>query len=177
MGLTAGCAALGLATALVAGCADAPTDSTAQSPEATDTRRVPITVVERGGQTMALVPITIEGEGPFTFVLDTGASASVVDDDVARELNLPRTGERRPISGVIGTDRAPVVEMRDWRAGEVTLEATDAAVIDMPESSQTQPIEGLLGQPIEGLLGSDVLSGFGRITIDYTNEALLLPAR
>ncbi|MGC9544145.1 retropepsin-like aspartic protease [Streptomyces sp. UG1] len=167
-GLTGGWAALCLATALVAGCADPSTGSGTPSPDATDTRRIPLTVVERAGQTMALIPVTIEGEGPYTFVLDTGASASVVDDDIARKLNLPRTGERRPISGVIGTDRAPVVEVREWQAGQVALDPADIVVVDMPGASRTQPFEGLLG--------SDVLSGFGRITIDYADEALLLPA-
>ncbi|PAZ17163.1 hypothetical protein CLM62_04055 [Streptomyces sp. SA15] len=160
-------AALCLTAAFMAGCAHDPTGSAAQSQDPTDTRRIPLTVIERAGQTMAFVPVTIEGEGPFTFVLDTGASASAVDDDVARELNLPRTGERRPISGVIGTDRVPVVEVRSWKAGQIPLDAADAIVIDMPEAQGTQNIEGLLG--------SDVLSDFGRVTIDYTDEVLLLP--
>jgi predicted aspartyl protease len=166
-GPTAGWAALCLTAALTAGCADNSTGSAASSEDPTDTRRIPLTVVERAGQTMAFVPVTIEGEGPFTFVLDTGASASAVDDEIARELNLPRTGERRPISGVIGTDRVPVVEVRSWKAGQVPLDAADAIVIDMPETQGTQSIEGLLG--------SDVLSDFGRITVDYTEEILLLP--
>lgn len=165
----AGAVALCLTAALMAGCADGKAGSTAPPEAPTDTRRVPLTVVERGGQTMAFVPVTIEGEGPFTFVLDTGASASVVDDDIARELSLRRTGERRPISGVVGTDRATVVEVSSCKAGQVPLDAAEVMVIAMPE------VPG--AQSFQGLLGSDVLSDFGRITLDYDEEALLLPSR
>ncbi len=45
------------------------------------------------------------GEGPFLFALDTGASSSTIDDDLADRLGLPRTGERQPVSVIIGQDR------------------------------------------------------------------------
>ncbi|MFI2430717.1 aspartyl protease family protein [Streptomyces sp. NPDC018693] len=165
-GCAAGAAALCLAAVSLTGCTD-PTDSGTPPPGTADSHRIPLTVVERAGQTIVLVPVTIEGEGPFTFLLDTGASSSAVDDDVARDLDLPGTGERRPISGVVGTDRVPVVEMRDWAAGEVPLDDVEASVVDLPEGRGVQRVQGLLG--------SDALSGLGRITIDYDNEVLLAP--
>ncbi|MEU0340469.1 aspartyl protease family protein [Streptomyces bobili] len=75
---------------------------------------------------MVLVPMTIQGEGPFTFVQDTGASASAVDDDVAREPNLPRTGERCISPGISHGPRARGGVAR-LASREVTLEAADAA--------------------------------------------------
>ncbi|MGW0826608.1 aspartyl protease family protein [Streptomyces sp. NPDC002845] len=140
----------------------------ATSPERSAAREIPLTVVERGGQTIVLAPVSIHGEGPYTFVLDTGASSSVVDDDLARELDLPRTGKRQPISGVIGEDTVPVVSVREWKVGDISLDATDTTVVDL---------DSLHGdRPIEGLLGSDVLSDFGQITVDYEKETLRLPA-
>lgn len=152
---------------LSAACADdAPgsAESPDRSPRAVG--EVPLTVIERSGQTMVLAPVSIHGQGPYMFVLDTGASASAVDDDIARELNLPRTGERQPISGVIGQDVVPVVEMRGWEVGDVRLPLTEAIVVDLdaPRSGRT----------FQGLLGSDVLSDFGRITVDYERETLRL---
>ncbi len=58
------------------------------------------------------------------------------------------------------------MEVHSWKAGQVPVEAADT-VIDMPEAPGTQSIEGLLG--------SDVLRGFGRISVDYTEDVLLLP--
>ncbi|WP_409473629.1 retropepsin-like aspartic protease [Streptomyces sp. HC307] len=155
-----------LVAALSTSCADDPPGSADRSPRAM--REVPLNVIERSGQTMVLAPVSIHGEGPFTFVLDTGASSSAVDDDVARELRLPRTGERQPITGVIGQDVVPVVEVRGWQVGDVRLPPVEAIVVDLdaPRSDR----------PLEGLLGSDVLSDFGGITVDYDDEVLRLPS-
>ncbi|MER7407894.1 retropepsin-like aspartic protease [Streptomyces sp. NPDC000070] len=115
---------------------------------------------------MVLASVSIHSQGRFSFVLDTGASVSAVDDDLARKLDLPWTGEREPISGVIGQDTVRLVDLRDWEVGEVRLPPTEAIVVDLDAPHR----EG----PIEGLLGSDVLSDFGRITVDYDKEALQL---
>ncbi len=40
-----------------------------------------------------LVELRINGSGPYAFILDTGASLSVIDRDVAAELELPVVGE------------------------------------------------------------------------------------
>jgi Aspartyl protease len=155
-----------LAALLLAGCVPWNNDD---SRGATDpaAREVPLRVVEQGGRTLAFVPISIGGEGPYMFALDTGASASVVDDDIADRLDLPRTGEQRRVSGVLGTGRVPVAEVERWAVGDVRLAPEEVAVIDLG------PPEGSGG--LQGLLGSDVLSEFGSITVDYEDSTLRLP--
>lgn len=156
----------------LAGCAGGAKGPSAGASPARSTaaseRQVPLTVVRQAGETMAFVPVTIQGRGPFSFVLDTGASTSAVDDAVARQLRLPTSGRRRPISGVAGTESVPVVKLTSWKAGAVALGPVDASAISM----QSSP-----GSPrIQGLLGSDVLSRFGHITVDYADRVLRLPA-
>ncbi|OII65487.1 hypothetical protein BJP40_16660 [Streptomyces sp. CC53] len=131
-------------------------------------REVPLRVVDQDGRTLAFVPVTIGGEGPYMFALDTGASASVVDDDVADEAGLRFTGEQRQVSGVLGTGRVPVAEVGEWQAGDVVLDPGEVTVIDL------DPPRG--GGGIRGLLGSDVLSEFGWITVDYDDGVLRVPA-
>lgn len=123
-------------------------------------------VLDSAQGTLALVPVTIGGHGPYLFALDTGASASVVDADIAEELSLPETGEQRPVTGIIGNQRVSLVHIGAWAAGGVTLDATDVARVDLPEPDR--------GQGLQGLLGSDVLSSFGSIRIDYDNARLHL---
>ncbi|WP_215447926.1 retropepsin-like aspartic protease [Streptomyces sp. ATCC 21386] len=135
------------------------------SPEAT--REVPLRIVEQDDRTLAFVPVSIEGRGPFMFALDTGASTSVVDDEVADRIDLERTGERRSVSGILGTGQVPVAEVDRWEVGDVRLDPGEVTVIDLG------PPRG--GGGIQGLLGSDVLSDFGSITVDYANEVLQLP--
>jgi predicted aspartyl protease len=131
-------------------------------------REVPLRVVEQGGGTLAFVPVSVEGQGPFMFALDTGASASVVSEDVADRVGLERTGERRSVSGILGTGQIPVARVEQWAVGDVRLGPGEVTVIDLG------PPRG--GGGIQGLLGSDVLSDFGSITIDYDEGVLRIPA-
>ncbi|WP_338900095.1 retropepsin-like aspartic protease [Streptomyces sp. TG1A-60] len=131
-------------------------------------REVPLRVVEQGGQTLAFVPVNMEGEGPFMFALDTGASVSVVDEDVADRVGLERTGERRSVSGILGTGQVPVARVERWAVGDVRIDPGEVTVIDLG------PPRG--GGGIQGLLGSDVLSDFGSITVDYDDGVLSVPA-
>ena len=38
------------------------------------------------------VPVMINGQGPFDFVIDTGADRTVVSQELAKRLNLPESG-------------------------------------------------------------------------------------
>lgn len=41
------------------------------------------------------VQVMVDGKGPFTMILDTGASGVVIDEDLAAELGLPKVGTTR----------------------------------------------------------------------------------
>lgn len=166
-------ASVGLAVGLLAGGCLVPVGT--DGPDGTDGmdgspgefHEVPLRVVEQEGRTLAFVPVTVAGEGPFMFALDTGASASVVDDDVAERARLARTGERWTVSGILGGGRVPVAKVDEWKVGEVPLDPGKVTVIDL------DPPRGSGG--IQGLLGSDVLSDFGSIVVDYEDGMLRLP--
>jgi hypothetical protein len=128
---------------------------------------VPLRVVQTGEATLALVEVSLQGQGPFLFALDTGASSSVVDLDVATRLGLPRSGTTRDVTGVIGEQTVPLAEVASWRLGDVELGPTRVALVDLPEARH--------GPGLEGLLGSDVLSRFGCVVVDYANRQLELP--
>lgn len=119
------------------------------------------------GQVLAHVPVTINGEGPYSFALDTGASNSVVAADVAAELGLPVVAEGQPVTGVATTTGVDLVDVGTWALADVALEPRRLAVIEFPE------VPGSAG--FDGLLGSDILSGFGRIVIDYGRQELRVP--
>jgi len=150
------------------------TPSTTPSPAAAQSgckpgeRNQPVALnVVRGGDgsIIALVPVYIDARGPFSFTLDTGASRSLVDRSVVRQLHLkilgPAPGE---LAGLFGSSKAQIVRVDRWRAGDVDLPAGDLL---------TAPL-GNFGQSDAGLLGSDVLSRFHSVTIDYGNELLVL---
>lgn len=120
------------------------------------------------GGTRPFVPVCIDGHGPYLFVLDTGASASLVDTQLATALKLPDDG-LAPTSqsvGCVTTDRQVLVQR--WSVGGVALSGQPLLEADISGF-------GLAGAPA-GVLGGDVLSRFGAISIDYRSSHMTVLA-
>jgi hypothetical protein len=126
-------------------------------------------IVKHGKQVLALVPVTINGKGPFTFALDTGASQSLMDSAVAKRLQVQRKGSAGKIAGVNSVKKASLVKVKSWRVGQVQLPPTTLVSTNMPFGN------AYVG--IQGLLGSDMLSRFDVVTIDYGKQQLRLHPR
>jgi predicted aspartyl protease len=159
-----GCA--GLATSPAA----FPVSCTGSGPSlssAAATRTIPARVVHTNTATLVLVPVCLSGQGPYPFVLDTGATQSLVDRTLADQLQLASTGTTTPATGVGCTRAAAHVQVPSWSVGEVPLRA---------QTLTSLPVAGAPGGPgIAGLLGSDVWSRFGRFQLDYRAGQVLVP--
>lgn len=125
---------------------------------------------------MALVPVTIDGQGPFPFALDTGASRSLIALPLAQRLHLSIQGKAGTLYGIGGPSTAQNVAITSWRAGQVSLPSEVIAAVPSktatpqgPKAGNTHKVSG----PV-GLLGSDVLSRYGKIAIDYDKGLLIL---
>lgn len=121
------------------------------------------------GNTLLLVPVHFGDSGPYQFVLDTGASRTVLDPALVDELGLSR-GQRAPGRGVEGAFEAEMVEVDSWRVGDVELQPRTLVTTELPSSPAGQ------GPQFRGLLGSDVLAGFGVVGLDYDQQILTLTA-
>src|ERR1700757_4277853 len=109
---------------------------------------VPLVVVRaRDGEVAALAKVIIHGRA-FPFLIDTGASVSLVDLALARRLGLKRIGKPVNVSGVGCESAAYRVRLSNWQIGNQTLPAIIAT---------STKIAGANGRAF-GLLGSDVLS-------------------
>lgn len=162
-------AILGLAL-LAGGCGDRAATTTVTVQTSTNAfLTVDMNVLENGEQVIALVPVTINGKGPYTFALDTGASQSLVDAAVAKELGVAQTGERRPVAGITEVTKVRTIKVASWSVGKVKLPPTTIVEANLPF--------GNADRGVQGLLGSDMLSAFDVVTIDYENEVLRLRAR
>jgi predicted aspartyl protease len=125
---------------------------------------LPLRIVRGNGGTLVYVPMKVNGRGPFEFVLDTGSSNSSVDRSLVRTLGLPRTGQMHPVQGVTGSGVVPVVKLRKWTLGGVSMHGRSLSVVD-------------LGIGVGGLLGSDELCRFGNVTLDFQHNRLLIDRR
>src|SRR4051794_6078176 len=126
---------------------------------------VPVHVLRQGGQALVVADVRIQG-ATYRFVVDTGASGSIVDATVARRLGLKKAGRARPFQGVGCSGSATPVKIKGWRIGAVDLPSLTVA------SADTGPAKP--GIKLAGLLGSDVLQTFGKVTVDYRGSQLAL---
>ncbi|MFR9805484.1 aspartyl protease family protein [Pseudonocardia sp. RS010] len=83
------------------------------------------------GSTLALTEMRLQGQGPFLFALDTGASSSVVDVDVADRIGLARTGSTRTVTGVVGQGDVALARRPRHRA-ELTVSLRSARGRSLP---------------------------------------------
>lgn len=121
-------------------------------------------VQDQSGATLVLMPVTIQGKGPYTFALDTGASTSLISSSLARQLGLPQMGGAEPISGIGGVTQAIPVQVSHWNSGPIRLPSATVASAAIPHERGATDFQGLLG--------SDIWSRFGKFTLDYDSGTL-----
>jgi predicted aspartyl protease len=129
--------------------------------------KVPLTVSVVAGQVAEAVNVCIGDQGPFPFVLDTGAGQSTIDAGLAHRLHLASSGASTEFAGVGCTGTARPVSVGDWSLDGVALSPQQLTAATLPQM-------GGKGEAV-GLLGSDVLSRFGGIRIDFGSGDLVLP--
>jgi hypothetical protein len=93
-----------------------------------------------------VVPVTVNGGGPFEFMLDTGSTISAVDRDLARELAL-QVQEQGTVQTLV--EHVPVLLAMACRisVGPVTEQSVEVMVRDLNGLRRIDPaIRGVLGQ-------------------------------
>jgi hypothetical protein len=121
-------------------------------------------VQDPAGGVTVLAPVMIKGQGPFIFVVDTGASVSLIDRPLANRLGLPVSGDAQQVEGIGGTQTVIPVQISGWNLDKINL---PNITIDKSSFSSLE-----LGGNAVGLLGSDVWNDFGAVTIDYNKQTI-----
>jgi hypothetical protein len=114
---------------------------------------------------MIIVPVSINGSGPYDFLLDTGSSKTIVDRKLADELGLPHVGEKT-LAGVMTSARMSVVHLNSLSVGGATVPGGDVL-----SSDRTTTVTG----KVRGVLGEDFLQNFD-LLIDYRQRVIRLDA-
>lgn len=75
-------------------------------------------------------PVLINGEGPFTFLVDTGASGSALSRRLVESLaEAPRAGEMLRVRGMTGSEDTATVHIDSLQVGDLLLEDQQFPVI------------------------------------------------
>jgi len=99
--------------------------------------------IEENGR--IVVEARVNDQGPFAFALDTGASISVVFDEVRNTLELePIPGKSVTIHGVVASGKFPLLNISRLAVGREVW--ADPRIALLPgETSATTGIDGILG--------------------------------
>ncbi|HEX2190407.1 MAG TPA: retropepsin-like aspartic protease [Longimicrobiaceae bacterium] len=114
-----------------------------------------------------IVPVHVNGQGPFDFVLDTGATFTCVDRELSQRLGLPeRRGAVGLGAGIGGSGQIRLVRVDSLRVGAARAEDLTGCEVDLRHAAQ-------VGIEADGLLGLNFLRPF-RVTLDFERGVLVL---
>ncbi|QGZ94159.1 aspartyl protease family protein [Terricaulis silvestris] len=118
---------------------------------------------DRQGRLVA--PVMVNGQGPFRFIVDTGANRSVLSRRLAEQLGLVPSGVGM-VHSIDNVSEAPLASITSLRYG----------ALDLP-SGATPLLEGPVLAGEDGLLGVDGMRG-RRLRMDFERRCIeITPAR
>jgi predicted aspartyl protease len=108
-------------------------------------KRLPVTVTSGN---MPTIQVTIEGKGPYTFLIDTGATMSAVTEAIAKDIKLNWSPRRVRLSSIKGDTFNPVCSAKEIvMGGSIRMPAWEMAALDAP------PMPG-----VDGILPASILT-------------------
>ncbi len=114
-----------------------------------------------------LVPVKINGHGPYKFVLDTGATFTCIDQKLVSELKLPDWRGQFGVGVITPTEgNVKLVIVNTLEVGNVKATDLKACTIDFRQMQTS-------GLNVDGLVGLNFLKSF-RMIIDFKKKILRL---
>jgi predicted aspartyl protease len=115
-----------------------------------------------GDQGGVIIPVFLNGRGPFRFLLDTGSTHTAVSSALAAELGAPVVA-RAVMGSVVGRSDTVVVRIDVLECGSLVARGLLATVVRLQSVGR--------GDSIHGVLGQDALATI-RYTIDFGQRRL-----
>ena len=113
-----------------------------------------------------VLEVYVNGEGPFKFVLDTGASHTMVGWDLARRLDLPEVGTAMVSApNSAGFIKSPQFRMRELRVGDLKFFGVKSVAI-MDDNFMRQI-------RADGIVSAQDFRGY-LVTLDYRQRELTI---
>jgi predicted aspartyl protease len=116
------------------------------------------------------INMMVNGKGPLRFVVDTGASLSVISDTVAARLGIKPVARGGNARAVGGSGSFPITYglLDSINIGEARIEAIPVYIRTIHTAPDTPEIERA-----DGYIGLSVLANYG-VTLDYQSRQMTL---
>ena len=118
------------------------------------------------------VETMVNGKGPFSFIVDTGASHSVISNQTAAKLGilLEEAGcceatRGRSAQGANGAVAARTTTVDSLKVGDVESRNIEVAIVDLTNLSRT------LQQTLDGIIGKNFMQNY-KVIIDYPKQEI-----
>ena len=129
---------------------------------------VPVKIVHHKSSVQVLVLAKIHSK-PFYFLVDTGASVTLIDSTVAKSLGLAAIGAPGKATTIGCSAPIQPVALADWSVGGQALPGS------LIPSQRTELAGKTIGGiPVAGLLGADLYYLYGTMTVDFKNATMTL---
>lgn len=115
-----------------------------------------------------IIEAKIENKGPYLLLLDTGASGLVLDQEVARELNI-KTGASRSGRGAV---QGSVVTYAYAPDVNITLGTLDFPAKDVMVTSVAASAQMMMGKQVHGILGTPIFKHF-TVELDHARNEVV----
>jgi hypothetical protein len=112
---------------------------------------------------LMVVQARVNGAGPFNFLVDTGTTRTVIDPDLARQLQAPAVGQVN-VTTVLHYRQDKLVQLQAVELGTASVSGLGAMVDNLTRQKMLAP-------GIRGVLGEDFLSRFD-LLIDYKQRLI-----
>lgn len=115
-----------------------------------------------------VVQATLDGHGPYAFIVDTGSSSLVVTPAVARALGLAAQRAGSAYGAGSGSAARSLTRIPNVRLGSLSFRNVDAEVLDL------STIRRAIGFPrLDGIIGYGTLGAY-RVGVDMDRQVLTL---
>jgi len=127
-------------------------------PEGTATQTDEIIQTDYETYNRMTIPVTIDGQGPFRFMIDTGAQATVVTRGMEEQLKLAPLGQAMLV-GMASREMVDLVDLDQLRLGSRVLNNIEAPVLDRRHVGA------------DGIIGLDSLQDL-RVLLDFRDQSI-----
>ena len=114
-------------------------------------------------ESLVVVPVFLNGRGPYRFLLDTGATNTILSKKVVDQLNIP-IGKTQTLLTVGGAVVATKRMIDVIRIGNAQIMQAPVIGADLKLMHTLQ---------VDGIIGEDCLKRF-KISIDYAHQLLTI---
>jgi len=115
------------------------------------------------GEQMLIVPVVINGHGPFDFALDTGSSRTILDKKLALQLAL-KADTSEDFTSLTRTERLALGRLDEIRLASAVVRDAEVGIVAL------DGLKAIYGRA-RGILGEDFFSHFDFL-LDYRRHTL-----